>query len=123
MSAAAQPARKPAKAKASTYPTTWPGTTVVKSTSTPFNWQGAPSEIVAADPQMRAKKTGPKPAPVVPCHIHSLSKKADKRLRDNTVSNFSTPIPGLADADKQRRIKASTGSAVSQPKKTRVSTT
>ena len=86
MSAAAQPARKPAKASA--YPTTWPGTTIVKSLHTPFNWRTQPAAIPTAK---------------------QLMKRGPKKMRDNTVSNFSTPIPTLADADKQRRIKASAG--------------
>jgi len=61
-------------------------------TTSPFNWQGKPSEIIAANKSWLAK----------PSQIAAM--------RDNAVSNFTTPIPGQSDAAAQFRIKAS-GSA------------
>ena len=41
------------------YPETWPGTAIIKTAHSPFNWRGQGSEIIASSPEMRKKKTGP----------------------------------------------------------------
>lgn len=61
-----------------TYPRTWPGTAIIKSTHSPFNWQDGESQIIRDNPEMRASgKRGPKRqgSGTIP----GLSPKADQR--------------------------------------------
>lgn len=79
-------------------------------TTSPFNWQGQPSEIIARNPAWHAKVTQvtrrkSTERPVV--HL----KGSSPPMRDNSVSNFMTPTPGPSDAAAQFRIKASGGAA------------
>ena len=75
--------------------------------TSPFNWRGQPSEIIAADSKMWAKSTQVNFRANANSGVHL--KGSSPPMRDNTVSNFCTPIPGPADAAAQFRIKASSG--------------
>jgi len=102
-------------------------------TTSPFNWQhprelredhALTSEYAASFPLdtttayrnwLVSLKTCPKSAKHWPEYLAAHTKAPSKRgpkpkLRDNTVSNFTTPIPNQSDAAAQFRIKAS-GSA------------
>ena len=76
-------------------------------TTSPFLWRGQPSEIIASNPSWHTKVTqvtrrkSTEQRPVV--HL----KGSNPPMRDNTVSNFCTPIPGPDDAAAQFRIKSS----------------
>ena len=78
-------------------------------TTSTFDWRGQPSEIIAADSKMWAKSTQVnfRANPNAKSGVHL--KGSSPPMRDNTVSNFCTPIPGPADAASQFRIKASSG--------------
>jgi len=99
-------------------------------TTSPFNWQhprilredhALTSEFAKCYPNstttafrnwLVSLKTCPKSAKHWPEYLAAHTKAPSKRgpkpkMRDNTVSNFPTPIPGQIDAAAQFRIKAS----------------
>ena len=101
-------------------------------TTSPFLWQhprnerndhALTSEFAASHPLdtttpfrnwLAELKTRPKYAKPWPEYLAAHTKAPSKRgpkakdiLRDNTISNFTTPIPGKADAAAQFRIKGS----------------